>query len=463
MKKQTAPLIAMSMMGVVASAAAVLSAETRSERIEHSGVACAIFAPGTPEDVIEKVQSYLTPPSGPRFSLQGSAWFGGNGTAGTLRYSFPPDGLNITNGIGEGNAPNEIHARLNALFAAQGGEPFWKDLFRQSFDAWSAITGIEYVEVTDDGAAWGTGGSASRGDVRIAMKPLDGSSGVLAYNQFPSNSDMVLDRSENWASGAGSNFRFFRNTIMHEHGHGLGFLHICPVNQSKLMEPFLSTAFDGLQHDDIRGGTFVYGDRFEPNADIGAAADLGGFGFNDSETVMHLSMRNASDVDVFAISVPNNARVSVTASPVGFTYNQAGQSGGSCPSGSPFDSLVIADLELAVLDGGGGTLESMNETASGEAETIADLDLPGPGTHYVRVSAASATGSSQIYQLHVTVTEAPSDPCPADLDGDGQVGASDVALLLGSWGGPGAADLDMDGSVGAGDLALMLGGWGVCP
>lgn len=52
--------------------------------------------------------------------------------------------------------------------------------------------------------------------------------------------------------------------------------------------------------------------------------------------------------------------------------------------------------------------------------------------------------------------------CVADLDGDGQVTSSDLAILLGSWGGTGAADLD-GGGVGASDLALLLGAWGTCP
>jgi hypothetical protein len=47
-----------------------------------------------------------------------------------------------------------------------------------------------------------------------------------------------------------------------------------------------------------------------------------------------------------------------------------------------------------------------------------------------------------------------------DLDGDGSVGASDLAILLGAWGGPGDADLDGDGVVGASDLAVLLGLWG---
>lgn len=49
-----------------------------------------------------------------------------------------------------------------------------------------------------------------------------------------------------------------------------------------------------------------------------------------------------------------------------------------------------------------------------------------------------------------------------DLDGDGQVGGSDLASLLAEWGSCGgcAADLDGDGQVGGLDLTIMLGAWG---
>jgi hypothetical protein len=53
-------------------------------------------------------------------------------------------------------------------------------------------------------------------------------------------------------------------------------------------------------------------------------------------------------------------------------------------------------------------------------------------------------------------------PCPADLDGDDEVGAGDLATLIGSWGMAGGADLDGDGVVGAGDLAILIGAWGPC-
>jgi hypothetical protein len=54
--------------------------------------------------------------------------------------------------------------------------------------------------------------------------------------------------------------------------------------------------------------------------------------------------------------------------------------------------------------------------------------------------------------------------CRADLNGDGVVGASDLPLLLNSWGTTGAsnADLDGDGFVGPSDLAVLLTTWGSC-
>lgn len=49
---------------------------------------------------------------------------------------------------------------------------------------------------------------------------------------------------------------------------------------------------------------------------------------------------------------------------------------------------------------------------------------------------------------------------PADLDGDGHVGGSDLAILLSNWGGPGAGDLDNNGTITGNDLAMLLSSWG---
>jgi len=48
---------------------------------------------------------------------------------------------------------------------------------------------------------------------------------------------------------------------------------------------------------------------------------------------------------------------------------------------------------------------------------------------------------------------------PFDLDGDGNVSAADLAILLSQWGGKGEADFDGTGSVDAADLSALLGNW----
>jgi hypothetical protein len=61
----------------------------------------------------------------------------------------------------------------------------------------------------------------------------------------------------------------------------------------------------------------------------------------------------------------------------------------------------------------------------------------------------------------ITLAEAPS--CPADLSGDGSVGADDLATLIAGWGAGGPADLDGSGSVDAADVASLIAAWGACP
>ncbi len=62
----------------------------------------------------------------------------------------------------------------------------------------------------------------------------------------------------------------------------------------------------------------------------------------------------------------------------------------------------------------------------------------------------------------------PGSACPADVNGDGTVGAFDLATLLGAWGpcdnGPcRCLDADEDQQIDAADLAVLLGTWGPCP
>ena len=51
--------------------------------------------------------------------------------------------------------------------------------------------------------------------------------------------------------------------------------------------------------------------------------------------------------------------------------------------------------------------------------------------------------------------------CIADLDGNGDVGASDLAAVLGAW-GTASGDLTEDGATDASDLSALLASWGPC-
>ena len=55
--------------------------------------------------------------------------------------------------------------------------------------------------------------------------------------------------------------------------------------------------------------------------------------------------------------------------------------------------------------------------------------------------------------------------CAADLDGDGNIGVSDLLSLLASWGPCKGCPADFDGNddVGVSDLLVLLANWGPCP
>jgi hypothetical protein len=61
----------------------------------------------------------------------------------------------------------------------------------------------------------------------------------------------------------------------------------------------------------------------------------------------------------------------------------------------------------------------------------------------------------------VTVTIVDREVRRADLDGNGTVGAEDLAQLLAAFNATGTPreDLDLDGTVGPADLAQLLSAW----
>lgn len=117
------------------------------------------------------------------------------------------------------------------------------------------------------------------------------------------------------------------------------------------------------------------------------------------------------------------------------------------------DALEFIDLSESYVAVAGGLFDFegsivVEDGASGQVEAIfTDMDSNAP----VSALLESAEWSCQA--------------CPevtADLNGDGLVGAADLMVLLGVFGGTDpVADIDGDGSVGVSDLTTLLGQWGM--
>ncbi len=139
----------------------------------------------------------------------------------------------------------------------------------------------------------------------------------------------------------------------------------------------------------------------------------------------------------------------------------AGSGGDYHPSAFAADGQRFAagadggfDLSWHTIDGGGGT------STGGGFVLRSSIGQPDAGTlsgggFELRGGFRQALGSG-------------CGDCPTDVDGSGNTGASDLAVLLGSWGpcSPGdpceCLDADSDGLIGAFDLAVLLGAWGPC-
>jgi len=391
-----------------------------------------------------------------RWVLSGSST---QGTPATLTWSMPADGLSIPDGITGGAASAN---NLNATFVTKFGSlEAGKSLLRQVYARWSELSGVNYTEVTDDNATWGSSGSSARGDIRVVGRTF-GSTSVLAYNYFPNNGDMVIVTSNSGAWTTANNQRYFRNILAHEHGHGLGFDHVCPTNNSKLMEPFLTTAFDGPQNDDIRAAQRQYGDNYEPNDTIGTASV--GLNASGTTTIANLSIDDNSDVDYYKFNANVGATVTVQVSPQGPSsyLNGAQNSNGTCSAGTSVFPLVVQDIVVGIYRGTSTTpIIEQNANIAGSAEAILNFAITVSDVYAIKVSTASLTDDIQLYTLYTNIVA--TAPRIGDFDGNGIVNGGDLGILLALWGPISCGsryDLNNDCVIDGGDLGIFLADWG---
>lgn len=380
------------------------------------------FAPGTPEEKIAAFEQAMY--GSGKFRPLGHRWYytatepslHSQGDPTIITYSFAPDGTPISPAYeDESSAGSSLMASFDAAF---GSRQTWQDLFHQMFQDWSEVCGVTYVyEPNDDGveiSQGNTGALGVRGDVRIVGHPIDGLYSTLAYNWSPDYGDMILDTDDSpYFSNSSGNYLRLRNTIAHEHGHGLGMGHTCPLNQTKLMEPMITTSFDGPRHDEILNGQRNYGDPQEPNDSSVKAVDLGMM-YLGTTTVSNVSIDGSGDQDYFVFSVPADKSVALTLTPYGFTYLEGDQNNnGSCSAGSNFDSTTISNIAVSLISQDGTTvLASADANPAGGSENIATFVLwPGAGSYFIRIyPGSSAANNVQMYTLDIDIDDAPGAP-----------------------------------------------------
>ena len=400
----------------------------------------AVFAPDTPQSIVDayEAEHHDEEVGVAEFNADGrwtnTATDGGGiplGQAITLTWSIAPDGTNIPGFNGEATAPsdlvetfrgyyNDVHMPSDTNYVGEA----WFTQIEAAMNEWSDVSGITYIyEPNDDGATFSssTGTSSGvigvRGDVRIGGHFIDGNSGVLAYNFFPTVGDMVIDTADNFYANINNNSLRLRNVIAHEAGHGLGFSHVESNNAAFLMEPFVSTGFDGPQLDDILAAHRNYGDVNEKggaNETAGTATDLGSIGdgvtvsigtqANDTrveaDDTDFVSIDDDSDIDVFSFTVSANSSIDVNLSPEGPTYSQGRQGQNN---ESPYDASAQSDLSFEILGTDGTTvLTTASANGIGASESLTAFDLNVAGTYYVRISGAD--NAVQMYQLDVSVS-----------------------------------------------------------
>ena len=379
------------------------------------------------------------------FSDPFDRWFGDSNAAGftgvqgdpiTLTYGIVPDGTAIgqraNQPASESTGPSNLVAFLNNNV---GPQSTWLPLIQDAYGRWGELSGLTMVyEANDDGAQMGPGGAPGvdnvRADMRIGGRFIDGQSGsnTLAYNYSPNSGDHVVDTSNSdFYSNANNNYRGFRNVFMHEAGHGLGFAHHESFDSQGLMEPFISTSFDGPQLDDILAVQRNYGDALEANGgnnSFNNATALGSLtpvsitdpvselriGSDASDTsnfvaanaTDFVSIDGTSDRDAYGFTLTADGEVTLQLDPRGPTYFEGPQGG----TQTPLNTKALADLALSLLDAGGNAIASGNLFGAGFGETISMVLAAGDYFAVVRTQAGS-DDNVQLYELAISAVVIP--------------------------------------------------------
>lgn len=347
----------------------------------------------------------------------------GQGEPIIVTWSLVPDGTPAPGLTGALNGTSNLRSWLAGLYGGSVNGPLdsqpWFVLFEEAFEEMESTCGVEFrYESNDDGAAMeasSPGVLGVRGDIRIGARFLDGNSGFLGISKGPDEGDMVLDSGDSTFSLTGGNSLRLVNTLTHELGHCLGLAHVCPVNQTKLMEPSLSTAFRGPRYDEHQSLQRLYGDSLEKHGefrdnDSVASATPMEVSVTEPTVIPRLSIDDDRDEDFYRVSLLNGQKLQVRVVPGEGTYAEGGEGDAGCSSGVLFNSAVVHDLKITVFDRDGDTiLSEVDAFGPGGVEDSDLIEVPRSGDYFVRITGGVAN-AAQLYRLELSLEERSPGP-----------------------------------------------------
>jgi len=365
-----------------------------------------------------------------RFFTDSAVWTGdiligtsGRAQRANFTYSFPADGVTWGLSAVSSTGANTLNASLTTLFGANDLDE-GREYIRQALASWRRYGGLTYTEVADNGETMNqtTTRSANRGDIRIGGRAF-GTGGFLAYNAFPSagglagvgGGDMCINTSYFSSSAfnqSANSYRYFRNCVAHEHGHGLGNIHTVPCNDSKLMEPFIHTSTDAVTIDERRGAGRSYGDRFSGNNSAINAANLGDLTSPAPRSVIERNLStngstgfNNSDEDWFRFTLSSTQNLVITADPTGGSYTNGQQSSNCSGSTSTINADQAGNLNIELRSADGSTVLFTAASAAAGANEVLTANNLAPGEYTARIFDAgpNAQQTVQLYDLTLRV------------------------------------------------------------
>ena len=138
----------------------------------------------------------------------------------------------------------------------------------------------------------------------------------------------------------------------------------------------------------------------------------------------------------------------------------AGTATVSTCSTAAFDTRLVVYVNNPACPISTSAVLACNDNGVGCAASTSSLSFMSVAgaTYYIRLGGASV-GAGGAGALNISCAVA----CPADLNGDSTVNATDLSVVLANWGGTGGGDVNGSGSVDAIDLSAILAAWGACP